>query len=151
MTDEEFERIKAAEKDHLRAKQRFQETMEALKRQNKVQSTVRQMRTAANRLLRDNEDLVTRLRSWTARQAARLEGALAPESATGDDDLAEAEEELREARAAELVRQYKAASAERQRSEGEETERTTDPDAADEPLPDKTIGRMRERPSDSKA
>ncbi len=151
MTDEEFERIKAAEKDHLRAKQRFQETMEALKRQNKVQSTVRQMRTAANRLLRDNEDLVTRLRSWTARQAARLEGTLAPESATGDD-LAEAEEELREARAAELVRQYKAASAERQRSEGEETKRTTDPDAAAaEPLPDKTIGRMRERPSDSKA
>ena len=46
MTDEEFERIKAAEKDRLRAKQRFQETMDTLKRQNKVQSTVRRMRAA---------------------------------------------------------------------------------------------------------
>lgn len=146
MTDDEFERIKEAEKDRLRAKQRFQKTMKTLKRQNKVQSTVRQMRAAANRLLRDNDDLVDRVRSWTARQAARLEVALAPEEETPDDELAEAEEELRAARADELVRQYKAATADRSHPSTDE-ERPPDEDApADESMPEKTIGRMRERP-----
>ena len=150
MTDEEFERIKAAEKDRLRAKQRFQETMDTLKRQNKVQSTVRRMRAAANRLLRDNEDLVTRVQSWTARQAARLEVALSSETEAADDGLVEAEEQLRQVRADELVRQYKAASAERPRSSGEET-MTDDEASTEEAMPEKTIGRMRERPPDPDA
>ena len=151
MTDEEFERIKAAEKNHLRAKQRFQKTMDTLKRQNKVQSTVRQMRAAANRLLRDNEDLVSRVQSWTARQAARLEVALTSETEAADDDLTEAEEELREARADELVRQYKAASAERPRTGGDEEDPTDGDASPEEALPEKTIGRMRERPTDPDA
>jgi hypothetical protein len=152
MTDEEFERLKAAEKDRLRAKQRFQDTLEGLKRQNKVQSTVRRMRAAANRLLRDNEDLVRRVRSWTAQQAARLEVALAPEDTAVEDELAEADKELREARADELVRQYKTASSSRGRQRdadaGSSDEDLSDEDAADETMPEKTIGRMRERLDD---
>ena len=86
----------------------------------------------------------------TARQAARLEDALSSETEAADDDLVEAEEQLRQVRADELVRQYKAASAERPRSSGEET-MTDDEASAEEAMPEKTIGRMRERPPDPDA
>ncbi|MFP4228668.1 MAG: hypothetical protein ACLFTE_07565 [Salinivenus sp.] len=156
MTDDEFERLKAEEKKQLRAKQQFQKTLEALKRQNKVQSTVRRMRSAASRLLRENEDLVDGLRSWTARQAARLEVALSPEDET-TDDWVEAEEELRKARAAELVRQYKSATAggratrsedsnSSRRDEAEADEADANENDAGDPMPEKTIGRMHKRP-----
>lgn len=153
MTDEEFERIKKAEKDQLRAKQRFQETLEALKKQNKVQSAVRRMSSAARRLFRENEEFVDRVRSWTARQAARLEVAMDADPAleADRDDLAEAEEELREARADELVRQYKKASGTRSAQTRRDVPSAAEDDAAEErddeaSMPDKTIGRMRDEP-----
>lgn len=43
MTDEEFQRIKEAEKDRLRAKKRLHETLDALTRRQEVQSVVQQM------------------------------------------------------------------------------------------------------------
>lgn len=154
MTDNDFERIKAEEKKRLRTKRRLQDTLEALKKQNKVQSTVRRMQTAANRLLRENEGLVEGLRTWTARQAARLEAVLDPGADGTADEWAEVEKDHRTARAAELVRQYKRATAGGHPPRSESTapreednpgKEESPPGDAGDSMPEKTIGRMHKR------
>jgi len=139
MTDEEFERIKAAEKERLRAQRRHRRLLGVLRRRGTVESTVRRMQQGARRLLRETESLVDTLREQVARGQARLEARLGA-AASDDATLAEDEEALRAERAAELVRQYKAASAAAVRS-GETDE---DPDAPPSASsgPEKTIGRM---------
>lgn len=149
MTDEEFERIKEAEKEHLRAKRELRTRLAALKKRNRVQSIVQDMQQGAQRLLRDTESLVDTLRAQVARSEARLEVAADTEA---HEDLHEADEALREERAERLVRQYKAASgpvATRSRRSAEEEETRN----ASQEGSDKTIGRMRvsspdEAPSD---
>ena len=143
MTDEEFERLKEAEKDHLRAKKRLRATLDALKRRHRSQSVVEQMKRGAERLLGETESLVDTLRRTVARRTGRLEVALDDEEASLEAD----EQALREERAESLLRQYKAAQSPggRERASGEpggaDGDATTDG-------PDKTIGRMRTPRSD---
>lgn len=148
MTDEEFERLKAAEKEHLREKKRMRKTLKALKRRNRAEGILQKMKHGAQRLLAETESLVDTLRSQVARDEAKLEVAIDEEDQV--DDLHEAEEELREERAESLVRQYKAASssvsARPEPGEPEETDEASSPDG-----PDKTIGRMRTPRSDDEA
>ena len=148
MTDEEFERLKAAEKEHLREKKRLQKQLAALKKRQRAQGLVQKMKRGAERLLSETESLVDTLRRQVASSEAQLEVAMEEESTI--DDLDEAEEELREERAESLVRQYKAAS-----SSGGSRRATGKPEEADEASPpdgpDKTIGRMRTPRSDEAA
>jgi hypothetical protein len=144
MTDEEFERLKEAEKKHLREKKRMRRTLEALKKRNRAEGILQKMQRGAQRLLRETESLVDTLQSKVARNEARLEVALDEEERT--DDLQEAEHELREERAESLVRQYKAASG----AVSSRPERATDARADESSVeessqeePEKTIGRMR--------
>jgi hypothetical protein len=159
MTDEEYERLKEAEKSHLRAKKRLQATLDQLKQRNEVQGALRRMKQGAQRVLTETESLVNRLRSAVAQREARFEVALGEEW-DEDADLREAEEELREERAEQLVRRMKAEEAHSSTrpgdSEGRDDtgsgEQGEDPDADVSPPkgPDKTIGRMGDlRPDDS--
>ncbi len=145
MTDEEFQRIKEAEKKHLRAKKRLQRTLKALKQRNEVQSVVQRMKQGAVRLLDETESLVDSLRRNVARSEARFELTLDDEQIE-DEDLHEAEEALREERAEVLVRRMKAEEEASSRPRPSITaDETSDADADDEPEqegPDKTIGRM---------
>lgn len=139
MTDEEFERLKQAEKQHLCEKRQMRRTLEALKRRNRAEGILQKMKHGAQRLLEETESLVDTLRSQVARNEAELEVAVDDES--WEDDLQEAEEELREERAESLVEQYKAAST--PISSRSASEEQGDPDEVSSPDgPDKTIGRM---------
>jgi len=154
MTDEEFQRIKDEEKKHLRAKKRLQRTLKALKQRNEVQSVVQRMKRGASRLLDETESLVDSLRRTIAQDQARFEVALDDERIE-DEDLHEAEEELREARAEALVRRMKAEEemSSRPRPSVSEDEEASPPDSKDDSKqegPDKTIGRMGDlRPDDA--
>ena len=143
MTDEEFERLKEAEKDHLRAKKRLRGTLEALKRRHRSRSVVEQMKRGAERLLDETESLVDTLRRTGARRTGRLEVALDDEETSLDAD----EQVLREERAEALLRRYKAA-----RSPDGGAGRSGEQEAPDaDPTtdgPEKTIGRMRTPRSD---
>lgn len=144
MTEDEFERIKQAEKKHLRAKKRLQRTLEALKQRNEVQTVVQRMKQGAQRLLDETESLVDSLRRSVAQREARFEVALDDEQG-GNDDLREEEEILREERAEALVRRMKAEekASSRPHSSPEADESGTESSENSEPEgPEKTIGRM---------
>lgn len=136
MTDEEFERLKQAEKEQLRKKKRLQRTLEAVKNQNRLRGLVEEMRRGAGRLLQETKSLTATLQRRLAQQDARLEGAL--------DAGPKSEEARREKRADELVRTYKAAESASVRShqtdDGPE-DRGGRPEGRDGP--EKTIGRMK--------
>jgi hypothetical protein len=154
MTDEEFQRLKEAEKKHLRAKKRLQRTLKALKQRNEVQGVMQRMKQGAVRLLDETESLVDSLRRSVAQDQARVEGTLDDEIVE-DEDLHAAEEELREERAEELVRRMKAEEQVSSRPDpsvpsGEASSDSDGTDDSEEQEPDKTIGRMGDlRPDDS--
>jgi septal ring factor EnvC (AmiA/AmiB activator) len=139
MTDEEFERLKQAEKEHLREKKRLQRTLAALKRRNRAQGILQKMKHGAQRLLDETESLVDTLRSQIARDEAQLEVVVDEDDR---DDLREAEEELREERAESLVEQYKTASGPASSESGSEVHDTPEKNSSSPDGPDKTIGRM---------
>jgi len=144
MTDEEFERLKAAEKEHLREKKKLRRQLAALKKRQRTQGLVQKMKQGAERLLRETESLVDTLRRQVASSEARLE--VAAEDTDRVDDLYEAEEELREERAESLVRQYKSATGSVASSPAEETSDEADASETGSTTPEgpeKTIGRMR--------
>lgn len=152
MDDEEFRRIKEAEKKHLRKKKRLQRTLKALKRRNEVQGVLQRMRRGATRLLDETESLIDSLRRTVAQSEARFEVALDDEQIE-DEDLHETEEELREKRAEALVRRMKAEeeALSRPRPSIDDTDDSSDTEDSDEPEregPDKTIGRMGDLCSD---
>jgi hypothetical protein len=152
MTDEEFQRIKEQEKKHLRAKKRLQRTLSALKQRNEVQSVVQRMKQGAARLLDETGSLVDSLRRTVAQDQARFEVAL-DDQQVEDEDLHEAEDELREERAEALIRRMKA---EERTASGPSTpiddaDEATDAAPAEEQEqdgPEKTIGRMGDLRSD---
>jgi len=149
MTDEEFERLKEAEKKHLREEKQMRRTLEALKKRNRAQSIVQKMRRGAERLLQETESLVDTLRTQMARDEAKFEVAV--EDNESVDDLHEAEETLREERAEDLVRQYKAvtrpAGGDTQKAKSAEDDASASDAEKSSDGPDKTIGRMRKSQS----
>jgi hypothetical protein len=156
MTDEEFERLKEAEKKHLREKKQMRRTLEALKKRNRAEGILQKMKHGAQRLLRETESLVDTLQSKGARNEAQLEVAL--DQSDSLDDLHDAEEALRDERAESLVRQYKAASGPASSQSKRETESDSSgmesdveaPESAPQE-PEKTIGRMRTPRSDEES
>lgn len=145
MTDDEFQRLKDAEKKHLRAKKRLQRTLKALKQRNEVQGVVRRMKQGARHLLEETESLVDSLRRSVAKREARFEVALDEEDE--DMDLHEAEETLREERAEALVQKFKqeesqSTSSRPHASDREDDASSDDVDESGQNGPDKTIGRM---------
>lgn len=120
MTDEEFERIKEAEKERLRSQKRLKEALSTLKRKRKIDSVVGRMSEEARDLLRQGASVLDALRGETARAEARFEVATEADRALGrgDGDDADAtgvgdvangaasDEEL-EARAEALIRQLR--------------------------------------------
>lgn len=147
MTDEEFERIKEAEKERLRMQKRLRSALESLKRRNEVQSVVRRMSQGAKRLLEETEALADKLASTAARQAARLEVAMDEEEEASS--LAEDEEVLREERASAVLRRMKAeeepratGGSARPSVDENQSETAVESEESDADRPEKTIGRM---------
>lgn len=171
MTDEEYQRLKEAEKEHLRAKKKLQETLQALRRKQGVRDAVQRMARSAQSALDRASDLIGRLAAETARGEARLDLSLGERdevdaaSASDDEELASFEEERRAARARTLIRQMKqprtrseGPPSHRQRTESSRSDEASPSDgrgsaatssdedlstSSTDDLPDKTIGRMR--------
>ena len=162
MTDEEFERLKAAEKEHLRAKKKLQAALKQLRQKKQVRSAVDQLARSAQAALGRASELIDRLTAETARDEARPDVALDAEAAgvsddSGDKDVEAFEAARRTEQARDLVRQMKQAQRIPAAPRSPETDRPpTDDATADatsseddlstspsDDLPEKTIGRMR--------
>lgn len=156
MTPEEFQRLKEAEKAHLRSLQKLKEAARQLRRQQSLTQAVENIVEGPRRVLDEQEALLEQLALDTARSEARLDMAMETLPAETPPALSdeEAEEALRAQRAQALLRQLKqemgapeappsatplAPDAPQEKTlGGPRTRRTSDlPDS----LPDKTLGR----------
>jgi alanyl-tRNA synthetase len=162
VTSEEFERYKEAEKEHLRKLKELKQALHGLEQRRAATSALNEMASSSREALDRNAELVERLAIDTAVAEARLDLALArSESPESVPPAPDPDEEMQKMRAAALVRQLKeeigeeaggesAASgtrpAELSQDSTHERETTTPPAAGKEqtdPLPEKTIGRMK--------
>ncbi|MDX1429620.1 MAG: hypothetical protein R3282_04995 [Rhodothermales bacterium] len=154
MTPEEYERIKEAEKEHLRALKKLKKAVRDLERSKSIANSLTRMGSTSEAALETHQEMVDKLAMETAHHEARLEVAL--ESASEKAQQVEREEELdrmdavlQKERARSLVENIRnemksgieADTEEAPRAAREEEERSSRD--ADAPLPEKTIGRMR--------
>lgn len=145
MTDDEYKKIKEAEKERLRAKKKLRKLKATASQKTTIQSALRRVQKGAETLLQHSTDLIDALTRETAREEARLEVAL---DASGDptDDEADdrsLEAQDRAARADALVQQLKTTGV---TPTDDPTDAASDGDEAQQApddLPEKTIGRMR--------
>ena len=117
MTPEEYERIKEAEKEHLRAIKKLKAKAREANRLGKVNRALQDMSDAPGQEILDTHDeMIDKLTESTIEQEVRLDMALSQEEPVDDGATAEAEaaaaleqadEELQKARASDLVRQMK--------------------------------------------
>lgn len=148
MTPEEFNRLKEAEKDHLRKLKKLKDTARMLERQKNVSRAVTDMTTSMEAKLSEHTDIMDQIAADAALSEARLE--IAMESNEKADRVAQElkdEETLSKERAKQLIRQMKAESGEESkissaRAQTESKKKTPKKDQA-ENLPEKTIGRMK--------
>lgn len=149
MTDEEFQRIKEAEKERLRARKKLRQLKATQSQKAKIRDAFRRVKEGAETLLQRSSDLIDELTRETVREEARLEVALDSQAdETTDEEAASLEEEDREARAEALVRQLKMMAVTRTSSGEKASPRSSDETAetdasSEDELPEKTIGRMR--------
>lgn len=156
MTPEEYERIKEAEKEHLRALKKLKKAVRDLERSKSIAHSVTKMSSTSQSALETHEEMVDKLALETAQHEARLEVALesAGEQAQKQERLEElrkADADLQKERAKDLVEQLRremevpeTGTPPTPRSTGPERQATDDSDeTAEGPVPEKTIGRMR--------
>lgn len=108
MTPEEYQRLKDAEKEHLKKLKELKQAVRVLERQKKIQSELEKMSRTSDDALQAQSEAVERLAMETALHEARMDVAMdsaePTESAPRDDAL---ETELRSARAQALVERMK--------------------------------------------
>jgi hypothetical protein len=113
MTPEEFQKLKEAEKDHLRKIRELKKVHKQHAQQAKVTRAVTDMATGMNALYDEHREMVDRLQMDTLQSEARMEVALDSVDSAGiteAQDAAELEldsEAIRKAKAQELIRQMK--------------------------------------------
>lgn len=137
MDREEFERIKQAEKEHLRALKKIKAKLHEAQRTQKLRQAIQNIEGAGTSDTYD--EMLDKLERETIEQEVRLDVAL-----EGREDLPPPEPELDEAtlraqKAAALVRQMRIAMG------------ASDPETeAEDPVegPEKTIGRMKTEPEE---
>lgn len=161
MTAEEFEKIKQAEKEHLRKLRKLKDTVRQLERQKKVSRAISDMTSSITEKLDVHDEMVQRLAVDAALNEARLEIALEQsDEADQKAQLARDEEDLAKARARQVVgrirktdepsRSTEFVSKQEGESPSSATGRTpSDPGSTartsenQDKLPEKTIGRMK--------
>jgi hypothetical protein len=161
MSPEEYERLKEAEKEHLRQLRKIKETARSLQRQQRVQHALIDMAGNMQRLGETHDEFTEKLAMGTALGEARLDMAL--EAAAQRPEAApDADADLENLRAQALIRQMKLemgareAALETPAPSGTTalpektigpmkppTEASASPPATEAPLPEKTIGRMK--------
>jgi len=167
MTPEEFERIKEAEKEHLRKLKKLKEAHRQLKRQDKVTKAITDMTSSVQEKFDLHTDMMDQIAIESALNEARLEIALeASEQADVKEQAMRDENDLAKVKAKNRIRQMKIQSDGSDASKIEKAEsatttpstrslgRTASTDKKKESsqsseeeskhdLPEKTIGRMK--------
>lgn len=151
MTPEEFDRIKKAEKEHLRKLKKLKEAHRQLERQKKMTDAVSELTTSMREKLDVHDDMMNRIGMDSALSEARLEMALeSSEKAEFEAQEWKDEQDLTKERAKKLVRQMKAAGdvtavdSERDVAPtSSDKAKSSAKDDSDSELPEKTIGRMK--------
>lgn len=165
MTDDEFNTIKEAEKERLRAKRDVASLRRALRQRGASEKTVAAMQRRVRALLDDTASLTQRMIRTAARGIARVELALddAPRSTQDEtsaeaqtasaDSLEEGERLHRDMRADAFIEQLKREIAPERSAESTSDDASDAPSAPadasastsddEPPLPEKTIGRHR--------
>ncbi len=159
MTPEEYQRIKEAEKEHLRKLKALKRTVRRLERQKKLNQALENITGGRERVLDTHEEMMEQLAMETALSEARLEMALEAEQAVTEAEARAAlEEDLQKARARELIRRIKLEvgspeaapdppSRRAKTSPASPAEAPPEPEPDDpsppQGLPEKTIGRMK--------
>lgn len=144
MTDEEFNRIKEEEKEHLRQMRALKRAVHMLERQRTVTNALEEMTSRSKAALEANERLIEEIAFDTARQEAKLDVAL--ESTAGAQ--VEDDEEIAAARARAMVadvrREVESGPSEgRPNQPAQEPAKDAQPSTEPPPLPEKTLGRLR--------
>jgi hypothetical protein len=170
MTPEEYQRIKEAEKQHLRALKKLKEKLREVERQKSVARALEEIQKAPGEdILNTHEEMIDRLAFEAVEQEARLEVAMSEAGELDSEEIdlqAEQEKsdaELQKIRAQDLVRQIKiqmGMSESRRKQDPAENVTTSEPGspraadststasgASENPttpgtLPEKTIGRI---------
>ncbi len=157
MTPEEYQRIKEAEKEHLRALKKLKKAVRDFERSKSIANAVTRMGSESESALDTHSEVVDKLALETAHFEARLEVALESageraEKALKAEELAKFDDELQKERARDLVDRIRSevgATDAREPDDDSGTGSGVSPtrgpaDERDEgPLPEKTIGRMR--------
>lgn len=161
MTPEEFEKIKEAEKEHLRKMRQLKTAVRELERQKKISGAIADMTSSIEDKLDVHDEMINRVAVDAALNEARLEIALErTEEKDQRDQLLEDEAALAKAQAKEVVNRIREGQlhssnpADTTKSVGKMASRKTPDEALEsdksEPtvdqkddLPEKTIGRMK--------
>jgi hypothetical protein len=163
MTDDEFDRIKDAEKQRLRAKRTLRRLQQALREQKEAgRGTVARMTERIQALFNDHRSALDALQWDTARLEARLDAlrdtltgaSTAPSDtdvrsndAPGDDGLSDDEATLRMHRAERVVDDLRTqldadAPSEKTGADSSSANDSSESTPPDDGLPEKTIGRV---------
>lgn len=153
MSPEDYERIKEAEKEHLRAMKKLKQQVRALKKKQRVSGSVADMARGMDSVLQTHEQALEDLALETLRNEARMEVALeqTDADALGSDTppLEDLNEAAQKARAKALVQQLKTQMGvpvpSNKPADPATTPPAVKPSSGTTPgdLPEKTIGRMR--------
>lgn len=178
MTPEEFQRIKEAEKEHLRAMRKLKNAVRSLERQKKTTAALTDMAKSTENVLSTHETMLDKLAMETIQNEAKLEIALEQSSLQSDEVAPDTtatsrttstasqspamsdhalEQETQRLKAKELIKSLKnqmsagTLGRDRPSETGAKPESdstgaspsTGDDSAESDPLPEKTIGRMR--------
>lgn len=148
MTQEEFEELKAREREHLEKLRELKRAVGQLERQRSVADALTRLQTAAQDLIDRNTDLVDDIARETAFLEARSELAMeGQQRQPAPPDVGVSEEELQRLRAQKLIEEIKQQTS--SQAEDAPPDSTAPrrmerlPEEPRQPAPDKTIGRMR--------
>ena len=131
MTEEEYERIKQREKEHLRKMKVLRQKVHRLQRAKKTEQDAAESAARARELLDESTALARRLDAEAAQSGARLDLASGDTSGVGSSSASDSPDDP-EARARDLVR--------RLRDETGDAGTDTSTDASEGDRFDKTIG-----------
>ena len=160
MTPEEYQKLKEAEKEHLRKIRELKKAQRSSSRKASVTNAVTGMASKMEELFTEHGEMVERLQMDSAMSEARMEVAL--DSVEANDkvseaqdaaELAAAEAELKRNRARDLINQMKqsdltssdstASVSDAEEGSTKGPEKTTEDSEKRTSLPEKTIGRMK--------
>ena len=151
MTPEEYDRIKKAEKEHLRKLKKLKDAHRQLERQKKMTDAVSEMTTSMREKLDVHADMMDKIGMDSALNEARLEMALESSEKAELEALEwKDEQELTKAKAKELVRnmktgKYVGLEGPEGGTAGKSSDepKSSEQDDQEKDLPEKTIGRMK--------